>query len=65
MRNGPYSLRSTARRQVRRDRWSSSVETLATQSETLDQRAVTLDVDVLEVAQQATTLTYEQKQATP
>ena len=64
MRNGPYSLRSTARRQVRRDRWSSRVETLATQSETLDQRAVTLDVDVLEVAQQATTLTYEQKQAT-
>lgn len=37
---------------------------LAAQSETLDESAVTLNVDVLEVAQQATTLTYEQKQAT-
>jgi hypothetical protein len=36
----------------------------ATQTETLDQRAVTLDVDVLQVTQQASTLTNQQKQAT-
>ena len=48
----------TARRQVRRDM------RLAAQSETLDQRAVTLDVDVLEVAQEAAALSNEQQQAT-
>jgi hypothetical protein len=41
-----------------------AISALAAQSETFDQRAVTLDVDVLEVAQQATTLPHEQKQAT-
>lgn len=44
------------------DPFSSSA--LAAQSETLDQRTVTLDVDVLEVTQQAATLPYEQKQPT-
>ena len=41
-----------------------SSSALAAQSETLDQGAVTLDVDVLEVAQQASALPDEQKQAT-
>jgi len=48
----------TARRQVRRD------PRLAAQSETLDERAVTLDVDVLEVAQETAALSDEQQQAT-
>jgi hypothetical protein len=37
---------------------------LAAQAETLDQRAVTLDVGVLQVVQQATTLADKQQQAT-
>src|SRR5690606_23044906 len=35
---------------------------LAAKAETLDERAVTADVDVLQVTQQATTLTDEQEQ---
>ena len=37
---------------------------LAAQSETLDQRPVTVDVDVLEVAEQTTALTDHQEQTT-
>ena len=38
--------------------------TLSTEAETLDQRAVTVDVDVCEVAQQAATLSDQEEQAT-
>src|SRR5690606_23954930 len=37
---------------------------LSTKTETLDERAVAVDVDVLQVTQQATALTDEQEQAT-
>ena len=43
------------------ERWSRA---LAAKSETLDQRAVTRDVDVLEVAEQTTALTDHQEQTT-
>jgi hypothetical protein len=36
----------------------------ATQTESLDERAVPVDVDLLQVSQQAATLTHEQQQAT-
>ena len=40
------------------------VEALAAQSETLDQRTIPVDIDVLQVTQQAAALTNKQKQAT-
>jgi hypothetical protein len=62
MKNGPppvcMNAVVTARRQVRREK------RLAAQTQTLDERAVTRDVDVLQVAQQAATLSNEQQQAT-
>jgi hypothetical protein len=39
-------------------------EQLAAQAEPLDQAAVAVDVDLLEVAQEATTLSDQQQQAT-
>ncbi len=39
-------------------------ETLATQAEALDECAVSVDVDILQVTQQAATLADKQKQAT-
>ena len=56
-RNGPPSEDDGPSEEVR-------VSRLAAQPQSLDQRAVTLDVDVLQVAQQATTLSDEQQQTT-
>jgi hypothetical protein len=61
--NGPPPLRVTARRQVQRDP-RCAAKKLAAQSETLDQRAVPIDIDVLQVTQQAAALTNQQKQPT-
>jgi hypothetical protein len=40
------------------------VKELATQAQALNQRTVALDVNLLEVAKEATTLTHEEKQST-
>ncbi|CAN5260839.1 hypothetical protein BH11ACT4_BH11ACT4_13740 [soil metagenome] len=55
---------SSSTRSAPRRGGSGALSELAAQPQTLDQRAVTLDVDVLEVAQQASALADEQKQAT-
>src|SRR5690606_13948998 len=61
-RSGPSPRRMTAR-SARSSRCRRRVAS-ATQPETLDQRAVAVDVDVLQVSQQPATLTHEQQQAT-
>ena len=42
----------------------SGADSLSTQAESLDQRPVALDVDVLQITQQAAALANEQQQAT-
>src|ERR1700761_6809489 len=56
-RTGRHPERMTARVKTEKSK-------LSTQSETLDQRAVTLDVDVTEVAQQAATLANHEQTTT-
>ena len=54
----------SARVRVVSDAPRFSAQVLAAQSETLDQRAVTLDVDVLQVTQQSATLSNQEQQTT-
>src|SRR5690606_22583880 len=58
-RRPPHTWDGLPRKFCAIERWS-----LSAQSKTLDQRAVTLDVHALEVAEQTTTLTDEQEQPT-
>ena len=64
--NGPPPRRMTARLQefALSATLRVSAQVLAAETETLDQRAVTLDVDVLQVTQQAATLSNQEQQTT-
>ena len=63
---GPPPRRMTARLQefALSATLRASAQVLAAETETLDQRAVTLDVDVLQVTQQAATLSNQEQQTT-
>ena len=54
----------SARVRVVIDTALANAQVLAAESQTLDQRAVTLDVDVLQVTQQAATLSNQEQQTT-